>query len=97
MATDEILCWEILGRRSGTFSRRRPRRPEPIGLLRSLRSPQRVNQVELRELVQVEGSRGEAGDQDASRLVEGGRRQVVKVALLVEEVSEGAEESGRFL
>lgn len=51
-------------------------------------SPQRVDQVEFRQLVQVEDSRGEARDQDVRWFVEGSSGQVVKVAIFVEKVSE---------
>lgn len=50
-----------------------------------------MNEVKLWQLVQVEDSRGETCDQDVSRLVEGGSCQVVKIPLLVEEVSTRAE------
>ena len=49
--------------------------------------PEGVNEVKLWQLVQVEDSRRETRDEDVSRLVVGGRCQVVKIPLFVEEVS----------
>ena len=46
-----------------------------------------MNEVKLWQLVQVEDSRRETRDEDVSRLVVGGRCQVVKIPLFVEEVS----------
>lgn len=57
-------------------------------------SPERVDQVEVGQLVQVEDSRGEGGDQQVGRLVVGCSRQVSEVALLVEEVPTGATAAG---
>lgn len=51
-------------------------------------SPQRVNQVEFWQLVQVEDSGGEASDQDVGGFVEGSSGQIVEVAIFVEKVSE---------
>lgn len=59
-------------------------------------SPQRVDQVELRQLVQVEDSRGEARHQQVGRLVIGRSCQVIKVALLVEEMSGRDEDRARI-
>lgn len=47
-----------------------------------------MDQVEFGQLVQVEDSRGEAGDQDVRRFVERSSGQVVEVAVFVEKVSE---------
>lgn len=47
-----------------------------------------MDEVELRQLVQVEDPRGEACDQDVRRFVEGSSAQVVKVSIFVEKVSE---------
>lgn len=47
-----------------------------------------MDEVEVGQLVQVEDSRGEAGDQDVRWFVERSRRQLVEVAVFVEKVSE---------
>lgn len=46
-----------------------------------------MNEVELWKFVQVEDSRGKSCNQDVSWLVVRGSGQVVKIALLVEEMS----------
>lgn len=50
-----------------------------------------MNKVELWKFVQVEDSRGKTCDQDVRRLVVGSSCQVVKIPLLIEEVSTRAE------
>lgn len=60
-------------------------------------SPQRVDQVEFWQLVQVEDSGGEASDQDVGGFVEGGGGQIVEVAVFVEKVSEKHENGSDFL
>lgn len=57
-------------------------------------SPKRVDQVEVRQVMQVEDSRGEGSDQQVGPLVVGCSRQVSEVALLVEEVPTGATGAG---
>lgn len=56
-----------------------------------------MDEAEVRQLVQVEDSRGETSDQDVSGLVVGSGCQVVKIALFVEEVSERAEATDELL
>lgn len=50
-----------------------------------------MDQVKVRQLVQVEDSGGEACDQQVSGFVEGSSCQAVKISLFIEKVSETAE------
>lgn len=50
-----------------------------------------MDQIKVRQLVQVEDSGGEACDQQVSGFVEGSSCQAVKISLFIEKVSETAE------
>lgn len=85
MATEAILCSEIL-QRQVSFNSDIERRQSKANSLFLVFIPQRVDEVEFGQLVQVEDSGGKPCDQNVSGLVVGSCCQMIKIPLLIKKV-----------